>query len=212
MTAETLSIFSAIEKAQLASSNAYIVLAEIQLMDTPTQSIVETVFVANNNEPLVYRNETYVAFPFNITLRQEAGALPEITLTAMDLNRVLLDKLQLYGGASGSVVIIRIVNSGNLSGAPDYEETFEVTETSANSYSISAKLGIDTALSKMFPRRTQLRDRCPWRYKSVECSYTGPLPTCTLSLQGPNGCAAHNNTPNFGGRPAVRNRAIRFGN
>lgn len=212
MSSDTLSIVTAVEKAQIASGNAFVVLAEIQLMNTATQEIVETIFVANNNEDLVYRGETYFAFPFELSLKQEAGAAPEITLTAMDLKKVLLNKLQQYGGASGSILVMRIVNTGNLTQPPEIEETFEVTETAANNYSISAKLGIDTALRRQFPRRRQLRDRCAWRYRGVECGYTGALPTCDLSLGGTNGCNAHNNGLKFGGFPGLISRGIRFGN
>lgn len=207
----SLSIATAIEKSKVASTTPFVALAEIQLMNTPTQQFVDTVFVANNDEEIVYQGETYVAFPFNLNLKQEAGATPEITLTATDLNRVLATKLEQYGGASGSLVIMRIVNTANLAQAAELEEIFEVLETAEANYQITAKMGIESALRRTFPRRTQMRDRCSWRYRSAECGYTGPMPTCDLSLQGPNGCAAHANAINFGGYPGLISRGVRLG-
>lgn len=212
MSSDTLSIVTAVEKAQVASGNAFVVLAEIELMNAATKEIVETIFVANNNEDFVYQNETYVAFPFDLSMKQEAGAAPEITLTAIDLKKILMGKLQQYSGAAGSIVTIRIINSGSVTQAPELEEVFEVVETSAANFSITARLGIDTALRRQFPRRRQLRDRCAWRYRGPECGYTGEMPTCDLSLGGPNGCRAHANELSFGGFPSLRSRGIRFGN
>lgn len=61
----------------------------------------------------------------------------------------------------------------------------------------------------------------PWAKSGVEFYPTeygysfgpniGPLETCDLTLQGPNGCAAHNNTGNFGGFPGLNANAYRYG-
>jgi len=211
MPNKALSVNTVLEKNKLASGNAFLVLMEIQVMNAHTGQFVETIFVANNNEPVVFQNETYVPFPFDLELKEEAGALPELTLRAMDFQKVLMNKLNEFGGAAGSILIMRIVNSANLNGSPEIEETFELLESSANDFQITLKIGVESSLRKIFPRRTQMRDRCAWRYKSAECGYNGSLPTCDLTLQGPNGCAAHGNTVNFGGFPGLVSRGIRYG-
>lgn len=211
MANKSITIATVVEKNKVASDSAFVVLLELQIANTETGAIWESVYVANNDENVVYQSETYYAFPFEINLRQEAGAIPEITLSAHDYQRVLLGKLSQYSGISGSQVILRIVNTANLLAPPEIEETFEVLKTSASDFGISLTLGAQSQLRQYFPRRIQMRDRCPWRYKSYECGYAGALPSCDLSLQGPNGCATHNNSVNFGGFPALVNRGIRVG-
>lgn len=208
---KSFSIVNAVEKNKLASANAWLVLLEIQFVDTDTGLVVETKFVVNNNEDITYDSNIYVAFPFDIKLKQEAGGVPEITLSARDFQKILLSRLNLYSGATGSKVIMRIVNSANLSAEPELEENFEVLDSSANDYSINFKLGAENILARRFPNSAQMRDRCRWRYKSDDCAYVGAEPSCDLTLQGANGCAFHVNTPNFGGYPGLKGTGIRYG-
>jgi phage-related protein len=51
-----------------------------------------------------------------------------------------------------------------------------------------------------------------WSYLPLQMPgpNTGIMPSCDLSLQGPNGCAAHNNTQNFGGFPGLNDNGYRY--
>lgn len=206
-----ISVSTILEKNKLTSGVAFVVLAKLEILNTATQTFVETLYLANNTENVVFGGQTYIAFPFRIDLRYEAGAVPEITMSATDFQSVLLGKLNTYAGATGSRVTITIVNTANLAQGAEVEEVFEVIGTSASEWVISIRLGAESPLARQFPARTQMKDRCSWKYKSAECGYTGSMPTCDLSLQGANGCAAHNNTINFGGFPGIQNRGIRYG-
>jgi phage-related protein len=211
MPNRAVSVTTILEKNKLASGVAFVVLAKIEIYDPATAAYVETTYIANNTENISFGGQTYVAFPFKIDLKYEAGAIPEITMTAMDFQGVLLSKLNTYAGATGSRVTITVVNTANLAQGPEIEEVFEVVGTSANEWVITIRLGAESVLSRQFPGRTQMKDRCSWRYKSAECGYIGSMPSCDLSLQGANGCAAHNNTVNFGGFPGIQNRGLRYG-
>lgn len=209
--AKSFSVINAIEKNKLASDNSFLVLLEIQLVDTDTGLTVDTVFVANNNEDVTYDLNVYVAFPFDITLKQEAGGVPEITMTAKDFQKILTKQIGELSGATGSKVIMRVVNTGNLTAEPELEETFDVIDSSASDFSINIKLGAENALRRRFPNSMQMRDRCRWKYKSAECGYVGALASCDLTLQGANGCGVHANSVNFGGFPGLKGRGIRYG-
>lgn len=53
------------------------------------------------------------------------------------------------------------------------------------------------------PRRQALADLCAWEYRSAECSYSGPLPTCSKTLDA---CREHfgaNAWLPFGGFPGI---------
>ena len=208
---KSFSIINAVEKNKIASANAWLVLLEIQFVDTDTGQVVETKFVVNNNENITYNANVYEAFPFDIKLKQEAGGVPEVELSAQDFQKVLLSKMNLYSGATGSTVIMRIVNSDNLSADPELEEVFEIIDSSANDFGITFKLGAENILARRFPNSVQMRDRCRWRYKSADCAYVGVEPSCDLTLQGANGCAFHNNSLHFGGYTCLKGTGIRYG-
>lgn len=208
---KAFSVVNAIEKNKIASANAWFVLLEIQFVDATTGLVAETVYVANNNENVTYDSNTYVTYPFDIKMKHEAGGVPEISLTAKDFQKILLDKMNAYSGATGSTVIMRVVNSANLSAEPELEEYFEIINSSANDYTVSFQLGAENVLARRFPNSSQMRDRCRWRYKSDECGYVGVEVSCDLTLQGDNGCAFHNNSLNFGGYPGLRGTGLRYG-
>jgi len=208
---KSFSVVNAVEKNKVASGNAWIVLLEIQFVDTDTGLVVETVYVANNNENVTYDSNVYVTYPFDIKLKHEAGGVPEISLIAQDFQKILLNKMNEYSGATGSTVIMRVVNSDNLSAEPELQEYFEITGSSANDYVVSFTLGAENVLTRRFPNSAQMRDRCRWRYKSDECGYVGAEASCDLSLQGANGCGFHSNTVNFGGYPGLKGSGLRYG-
>lgn len=209
--AKGLSLANVIEKNRIASEHAFLLLLEIQLVNTDTGLVVDTIFVVNNNEDITYQSQLYTAFPFDVKLTQEAGTAPTITLSTVDYQAILLTHLNSLSGASGSTVIMKVVNSGNLTGDAELEEQFEVIGSTANDFKISLTLGAENVLARNFPKSIQHRDRCRWRYKSAECGYAGALPTCDLSLQGANGCQAHANSINFGGFPGLKGAGIRYG-
>jgi phage-related protein len=209
MPNKALSVASVIEKNRLESNIAFLVLVQIEIFDPATYSYPEIVRAVNNDEDITFAGESWTAQPFDIELKYEAGSVPDVTLSVKDFNRVLLGKLETYAGGIGSRVTMIILNSGNLSQGPEVQEVFEIIGSSANDYVVSLKLGAESTLTRLFPGRMQMRDRCSWRYKGPECGYTAGMPTCDLSLQGPNGCAAHSNAVNFGGFPGLVNRGLR---
>lgn len=210
MPNKAISVASVLEKNKIASSVAFLLLAKLEVFDSTTQTYVDIVYVVNNAENVVFEGNTYVPYPFGVNIKHEAGAIPQITLVAQDFQKVLLNKLNAYSGATGSRVTLTVVNSGNLSQGAEIEEVFEIIGSSASDYVVTLNLGAESVLTRLYPTRTQMKDRCGWRYKGPECGYTGGMATCDLSLQGANGCAAHNNALNFGGFPGIQNRGLRY--
>lgn len=208
---KSLSVATIIEKNKLASTTPFLVCLEIAVKDPATGDVVETLRLVRNNEDITYQGNLYAAFPFELSLSSEAGAVPTVRVTAKDYTKAIQARMQAYGGAVGSSVQIIVLNADNLAQPPEIVEFFEIIGASAKDYDVSFELGAENALALPFPRRRQLRDRCGWRYKSAECGYTGSLTSCDLSLQGPNGCAAHGNTINFGGFPGINNSGVRYG-
>lgn len=89
-------------------------------------------------------------------------------------------------------------------------EYFKVVGAAVKGNIVTWTLGDDNPLASPFPRRRQLMDRCSWRYKSNNCGYAGGMSSCDLTLNGSNGCAAHDNDLNFGGFPGINRGNSRF--
>jgi phage-related protein len=207
-----LSIASVIEKNKIASDVAYVPLLDIEVVDPATSVLVEVLHIARNPEAVTHDGEEYEAGNFDIELRSDAGTQPTINLTIADMTRAVQAKMQEYGGGIGFNVTIKIVRSDALSQPPEVVEYFQVIGASATNYVASFTLGAENAITRTFPRRRQTKDFCQWRYKDpLTCKYAGVLTTCDLTLQGPNGCATHLNTINFGAYPGINRNGIRYG-
>lgn len=203
------SIATALDKGKLASAVTYTALLEIDVLDVTTREVVETVRYVHNNENYTFKGNLYIAMPFDFSVSRTKNELPQITLTVRDITQDLQARLQEYDGGVDFPVRLFIVSSADASAA-EIEETFTIQAARSRSetYEIEFDLGTENPLSLRFPVRLQFRNRCFWRYKGTECGYAGPMASCDFTLDGANGCAAHNNTARFGGFPGIRRRGF----
>jgi len=204
MVTRVTTVGQAIERNQIASENAYVVLLRIDVRDT-TNAHVEYIHLAKNTEPVTYRGEIYDPANFEINVKEEAGQIPSVTVSAHDVAGLVRTQMENYRGGVGFKVRLTIINSAALSGPADIEEEFEVITASAPpGYKISFTLGAENPLAMRFPRGIQFRDRCLLTYKGPRCKYAGAIGSCDFTLDGANGCRAHENITNFGGAPSLR--------
>lgn len=198
-----LSVATVIEKNKLASAVAFVVALEIDVKDQVTGAFVETLRFVRNDEDITYKSAVYTAASFDFEVQNESNTLPRVQVIFRDYTRDVQSRMEAYGGGVGFDVRILVLNSGNLSAGPEMRETFTVTTAAVASFVVTFGLGAENPLTALFPRRRQFRDRCPWRFKSAQCGYTGAVTSCDFSLQGINGCAAKGNQANFGGFPGL---------
>lgn len=199
-----LSVATIIEKDRISSEYAFVSLMKIHVINPSTLDDVETLYVARNSEDITFQGDVYQAGAYEVDVKREAGALPNISVNVVDYTRAIQGRMQEYGGGVGFGVDILVVNSGNLNQPPEMNEHFTVVGARSQTYSVEFSLGAENPLTRRFPFRYQFRDRCQWLYKGAECGYTGALPTCDYSLDGPNGCGAHNNVERFGAFPGIK--------
>ncbi|MCG5512864.1 hypothetical protein [Ectothiorhodospira shaposhnikovii] len=205
-----ISIATAIEKNKIASDTPFLFLLVIEVVNPDTGTTVETLRIANNNEPVSHKGNHYDPAHFELNTRNASGEIQQIQLTITDLTRAIQARMQAYGGGVGFRVTLIAINAGQPDEEPYHFERFEVTGASAKDYVVTWTLGAENPLTMNFPRRRQMRDFCPWRYKGEDCGYVGPMTECDLSLAGPKGCRAHNNEHRFGGCPAIPNAGTRY--
>jgi phage-related protein len=204
-----LSVATVVEKNRIGSGTPFLVALDIEVINPATGIPVTTIRVVNNTEPVTWGGNEYTPMDFKLDLHSAKGEQPNLNLSLFDYSRGIQAYMQEYGGGVGFNVTVYVLNADALDRDAEIAEFFQVIGAGAADYSVSFTLGAENALAKPFPRRRQTKDFCQWRYKSAECGYTGGLPTCDLSLQGANGCAAHNNTPRFGGFPGINIRLNR---
>lgn len=203
-----LSLDTVIEKNRVASGVAFLVFMQIEVMSEIDGSLLETLYFVRNNEDITYQGQLYTRSSFTFSITESSESVVDVSLDIRDPTRSVIKKLEDHDGGVGWRIKMMIVNSDALDQDPEYEELVYVMGSSVNGYVASVRLGARNPLGTRFPARGQWRDRCQWIYKSEECGYTGPMPSCDYSLQGDNGCAAHNNTLRFGGFPGIRNRSL----
>lgn len=198
-----LSIATVIEKNKITSTYAMLIALEIEVINPDTGVLVEILRLVNNSEPVVFQGHEYSAFKFEIQLRAEKGAIPQVTISVTDLSGEIQARMQAYGGGVGFNVNVLLLNMSNLAQPAEVSETYQITGATSEGYVVNWTLGAENPLTMRFPRRKQFRDRCAWRYKGTECGYDGALTSCDFTLQGANGCAVHENTERYGAFPGL---------
>lgn len=203
--ANNFTIASVIDKNKISSENVWLILLDITIRDG-VGNFVETLRVVKNNENYIHKGNTYTAANFNISHDKNKNSESSFSISIQDVSGVIIRKLDLYEGGTTSSVTFKVVNTGDPSDNPEIEESYDVLSASANGFNVSFKLGMPNPLKSAFPVRKQRKNRCAWRYKGTKCGYTGGLATCDYTLDGANGCIAHNNTQRFGGFPGLVDR------
>lgn len=198
-----LSIATVQEKNRIDSEFPFLACLEVDVK-TSTGALVETLYLANNPEDFNYNGHIYVAFPFELQLSSEAGQEPNVSVTIEDISGAIKQRMDSYAGGIGFEVRVMVISTADTSLPPEIVETFSVKTASVDDYNVKWSLSSELHLLLNFPRRRQLRDRCPWSYKGVECGYNGALPSCDFTLQGANGCSVHDNTLNFGAFVSIK--------
>lgn len=206
-----LSVASVIEKNRLSSDNAFLLFLDIEIVDPNTGVVVEVAHIVRNSIDVTLNGTSYVPAEFSIEIKSESGIQPSINLMVHDMTRFLQTNMQEYGGGIGFNITLMGVAANALTSPVELIEYFQVIGASTKGYIVTFVLGAENALTRTFPRRRQTKDFCQWRYKDPKtCGYTGGLPTCDYSLQGPNGCAVHVNTPSFGAFPGINSNGFRY--
>jgi hypothetical protein len=198
------SVASAIDRKKLASDVVYLILLEIDVLDLTTRQVVETLRLVQNDEDYVFQGATYMKAGFDFSITRKQSELPSISLTVADPTQDIQARMHAYQGGVDFPVRLKVISTASAN-TVELEENFTIMAANANSesYMVEFTLGAENPLTLRFPTRLQFRNRCPWRYKGRECGYAGALPTCDFTLNGANGCRAHNNETRFGGFPGI---------
>lgn len=198
--ANRISAATIMDKNQLQSDSAYLVLLEIQIEGTNTVRLVR------NHEDVNWNGNDWVAFPFEMDDMTEDGKeLPELVLRVSNVKRDLEPYLNQGNGGVGATVIVRVVNSEHMEiTSPEVEISFVCESTDTDDQWAYFTLGTGEAQTKRFPQMRYFKDSCRFAYGSVRCGATTAIqavyPNCNGSLKH---CQERQNSTRFGGFPSI---------
>jgi len=195
-----LSTNQIIEKNKLSSSNIELLLLEV------TYPSEDPIRLCLNNENIVWNFQTWYPALFSLSGLAETknSEIPSVTLTFMDITRVLMPYIETHNGGMGAEIILRVVDSVFLEvTTPKIEESMEILDCSIDSSNkISFKLGAENLINYRCPQNRYLKNHCRYEdFGSSQCGYviTG-IETCNRTFSN---CDSLGNSSRFGGVPGV---------
>ncbi|QTX33206.1 DUF1833 family protein [Aminithiophilus ramosus] len=197
----SLSAAAILEKNNLASDGAWLILLEVKVSDGTVLRFVR------NTENVIWNGETWVAFPFEFSVMGEEskGEIPKVTIQVSNVTRAVQAYLESADGGVGSAATLRVVHSAHLDQmSPELEEVYSVTGVKTDARWVTFTLGIDYPLASRRPARRNLKNFCPFRYGGAECGVSAgvlqDLPTCGKTLAD---CRQRGNSTRYGGEPSI---------
>ena len=215
-TMALLSVASNYERHKLGSSEPFILLMDIAYPGDAVPAAQQHLRLARNNEDFAFDvgdgngSQDYMAFNFALgDLKVSSdGSVPELELTASNVMRALQGAIVEYGGAVGAQLNLYVVNTTNLAGEPDLALSFTIKQTTSDAKTVKFKLGASSPLRRNFPVHKYRSNFCIWKYKGPQCAYSGPMTTCSHTIDGATGCIAHNNLVRIGTFPGIDSAGI----
>lgn len=132
------------------------------------------------------------------------GTQSTLRVSVSNITREAQALIEFYDGLIDQDVRIYLVNTATLlEPIPYLDVRGRVLASSATEDAAVFDVGLGNLLRAYVPRNRILRRFCGHVYKGPECGYVGALPSCDKSLDGSNGCIAHDNKARFGGFPGV---------
>lgn len=202
----SLKLASIIEKNRIAGSGPYLILLEIPLQTA-------TIRLVNNNENIVWNNETWYAVGFEFgEVTYDGREIPSITLKISNVTREVGEALAQVKGGGGTEIIVREINAKLLDAPPEIEEYFIVQSSSRDPFWCTVTIGIEDIGQKRVNHKTVMKNFCSYLqtpgpksgYGGIECGVSAAtiaqFPTCPGTLAA---CRERNNSRRFGGEPGI---------
>jgi lambda family phage minor tail protein L len=184
-------------------------LFTIELPTTDSILSLRTINLVARDIDLHFNDTLYTAFPISHGLIRTGVdlAVDSVSIEVGIVDSMIINLMFRNDGLRNAKVTITTVFDGLLDDATNKVVSFEGYVSSAQ---VDEQKAVFEVVSKFevqdirLPRRTYYRERCAWAYKdATTCGYTGQLSTCDKTMEGTNGCRAHDNVLRFGGFPSI---------
>ncbi len=197
-----ISAAAKIEKNKLAADGVWLVLLEIII-----PVLNETLRLVRNTDNITWRGYTWTAFPFvpDDINEDSKGELQTLAIKVSNVTRTVQYYLEQGDGGIGASVKLYVIHSKHLELAQaEFEETFEITSTSADAHWVTFSLGPGYPLMARRPERRILKNFCQFVYGGTECAVSAAVkleyPSCNKSLAD---CRKRGNSVRYGGEPSI---------
>lgn len=228
-----LSVVANIERHKLDSGSPFLLLMDLAWPpNLPAAQQSHVRFVRDVN-PITFDAadglgpQTYTPFNFKMGDLKVGtdGSVPDCELQASNIMLALQQTIEQYAGVVGASLDLYVVNVANPAGEPELSLSFTVKQTTSDATLVHFKLGASSPLRRLFPIYYYRPNYCMWQYNSpalqaataaaiaagkplkdppgIQCGYIGPIATCSHTINGPNGCIAHNNLVRIGTFPGI---------
>ncbi len=183
-----------LEKNKLSTDAPFLILVQVQ-----HAMLLNPIYLVRNTEDVVWRGETWTAFPMELDNYEEDGkTLPSLNLKISSGGGLLTTYLQKYDGLVDANVSVFIVNAKLLdTPEPEIELAFVVNSTNYDEQWISFTLGASPEIADRFPSSRYLTDFCPFCCGDTRCGYLG-AGQCKNNLDS---CLI---PERFGGEPGIQ--------
>ena len=207
-----LSLQTIQDKNSLGTDAVFHVLLEINIPGT------SQVTITNNGDNVSWNSKLWQAFPFDIAEINEdsMGEIPQWSIQLDNRSRAIERYLSDYdqylkiNGLEGNEITctLYVVNSKDLLNTePIKQITFSLSQPTTTSETATFTMTAASPFSIIVPKRRYIKQYCYWKFKGIECGYTGVAATCDKSLIQ---CKEYNNSGRFGGFPGVGIGGIRL--
>lgn len=201
-----LSATAILEKNELSSDQAFVVLIEVQVPSTPLTRFR----LAANPTAVSWQGNTYSPAALGLSVLREdgEGGFGELEVTLGNARRDAMPYLEQYDLSGQPARLILVSQAELTSGEAVIDDPYRVISVAASAEAIVLRLGQWNAYQSQFPGAVAAREHCRFQYRGARCAYTGALATCDKTRQGPNGCEAHavdsdDHPRRFGGFPLM---------
>ncbi len=169
---------------------------------------INDLYLAEHDEDVVFNFVTYTRFPITHEFIGEnnQGQIDQVKVRLANVSRLIQSYLEQYD-FRGKKVIIRMVWKNQLSDPDAFmDDIFYIDSYVADQNTVEFTLtGKFDVLGLDVPSRRYARNYCSWKFKSIECGYSGAGTECNKTKQR---CKELNNYQRFGAFPSVPVRRI----
>lgn len=148
----------------------------------------------------------YTACPFAREDMEESARGGDATLRLRlgNVSGAVQAYLEANSGLVGASLRLMLVHSDHLDlTTPEVDQTFTILSASCDAQWAYLDLGADSPLGKRVPRTRLLKANCRWKFKSLECGYSGATATCNKTIGACRAMDGGSNSARFGGYPGV---------
>lgn len=168
------------EKNRLSSDKPFLMLVE-----ATHKALNQPIRLVRNNEDITWNGHTWTRFPLKLdSVTTDGKTLPTCKLSVSSCGGLIMNYVKRNSGLTDADVKIYMVHAAMLNHTqPLTSMEFVVRGTSYDENWVTFELGCSPDVYSRFPADKYMQNYCPFKFKSVQCGYTGNAACCNNTLK-----------------------------